>query len=79
MLGELKQSRKDNTSCFRGGPRIVKFMETESQMGVAEEDRESVSSGDGVSGCNGEKILEKDGGTTMRRCSMPVDCMVKVG
>ena len=48
-------------------------------MGVAEEDRESVSSGDGVSGCNGEKILEKDGGTTMRRCSMPVDCMVKVG
>lgn len=51
-------------------------------MGVAEEDRESESNGDGVSGWNGEKTLEKDGGdggTTVRRRSMPVDCMVKVG
>ena len=57
-------------------------METESQMGVEEEDRESESNGDGVSGWNGEKTLEKDGGdggTTVRRRSMPVDCMVKVG
>lgn len=31
-------------------------------MGVAGEDKESVSDADGVSGWNSEKIREKDGG-----------------
>lgn len=43
-------------------PAIVKFVEIESQMGVVEEDRDLVSSGDRVSGWDGEKVLEKDGG-----------------
>lgn len=51
-------------------------------MGVAGEDKESASNADGVSGWNSEKIREKDGGNggrTVRRRSMPVDCVVKVG
>lgn len=46
------------------------------------EDKESASNADGVSGWNSEKIREKDGGNggrTVRRRSMPVDCVVKVG
>ena len=51
-------------------------------MGVSGEDKESVSNGDGVSGWNSEKIREKDGGnggTTVQRRSMQVDCVAKVG
>ena len=63
-------------------PAIVKFMETESQMGVVEENRDLVSNGDRVSGWDGEWVLEKnggDGGSALWIHSMPVNCVVKAG